>query len=173
MGKSSQEYKKSILTYENLVRKVLSTNDKVILFVSSKEDEKAMLEVYKKFRNNPNVKVYDVNGLSDIRKLYNKIDLLIGTRMHSMIIAYTMYVPLVALSWQTKIDSMFTMIEEQENLFKLDNLERDLNKIKSTYLYQLDNLQLYERKRRKVLEKIKRKSRINNKILLEFKNNIG
>lgn len=173
LGKSSQEYKKSILTYENLVRKVLSTNDKVILFVSSKEDEKAMLEVYKKFRNNPNVKVYDVNGLSDIRKLYNKIDLLIGTRMHSMIIAYTMYVPLVALSWQTKIDSMFTMIEEQENLFKLDNLERDLNKIKSTYLYQLDNLQLYERKRRKVLEKIKRKSRINNKILLEFKNNIG
>ena len=40
-----------------------------------------------------NIKIEEINGFDDLINLYNKIPLLIGMRMHAMIIAFTQGIP--------------------------------------------------------------------------------
>ena len=110
-----------------------------------------------------------VNGLKNLIDLYNEIDVLIGTRMHSMIIAYTMHVSLIGLSWQPKVDAFFSIVDEKAFLFNFEEMHKNINEIKNATVERLKNREIDKRKTEKKLEVIKRKSDIDREILNDYK----
>ncbi|MGH2064885.1 polysaccharide pyruvyl transferase family protein [Aerococcus sp. L_4] len=140
IGLNTEEYNNNIKSYQKIVNSLL--NDKnidwdIILFSTSLEDNKAVKDVYKIFESNLKVDNLLINGLDDLYKLYKNIDILLGTRMHSMIIAYTFLVPIIGLSWQTKIDEFFSIIDQPDDYFDLLNFEDNVEEILDIISYKI------------------------------------
>lgn len=140
IGLNTEDYNNNIKSYQKIVNSLL--NDKnidwdIILFSTSLEDNKAVKDVYKIFESNLKVDNLLINGLDDLYKLYKNIDILLGTRMHSMIIAYTFLVPIVGLSWQTKIDEFFSIIDQPDDYFDLLNFEDNVEEILDIISYKI------------------------------------
>lgn len=45
--------------------------------------------------------------------------------MHSMILALTQYVPIIGLSWQKKVDSLFQMIGMEDYVYDIKDVDSD------------------------------------------------
>lgn len=156
--------------YLRLITALINKEFEVILFVTTKEDQSALEKIFKNFIQNSNVSIKEINGLNDLNTLYNSVDLLIGTRMHSMIIAYTMHVPIIGLSWQEKIRSLFKLIEEEDCLFDLISLNNSSSKISKMAFDILRNESNSFRDQSSRLKLLQEKATINDKILREFIN---
>jgi len=68
-------------------------------------------------------KYFNVHGMEDLLRVYSKTKVVIGSRMHSMIIAMTQGIPVIGLCWQAKIKSLFDMLEINEFLFEIEKFE--------------------------------------------------
>lgn len=170
LGETIEEYDKKISSYVELAEALLEyPNIELQLFITSKEDQSALDDVYNKLKKHPKVKKVKVNGLKNLIDLYNEIDVLIGTRMHSMIIAYTMHVSLIGLSWQPKVDAFFSIVDEKAFLFNFEEMHKNINEIKNATVERLKNREIDKRKTEKKLEVIKRKSDIDREILNDYK----
>lgn len=164
IGKELRAYNTLIREYAKLADSLIEKKDvDIILFITEKLDQYALEDVYNHIQNKERVRIEEVNGLNQLIELYANIDLLIGTRMHSMIIAYTQLVPIIGLSWQTKVDELFKTISKKEYLFNIDNLEEDLikiedccdsilDKIREEREYIADNLEIIRKRYNTSLE---------------------
>lgn len=133
-------FEKTAHSYIKLINNLLIDNSNVIhIFTTSKEDSSILNVLYNKFNNNNRVIINNINGFSELIKLYSVIDILIGTRMHSMIIAYSMKIPQIGLSWQTKVDEYFELIDDKESLFNFYNFDKNINSINLSVRNKLDN----------------------------------
>lgn len=64
-------------------------------------------EIYALFDRTPNVHLVDDNLLpEELKYVYSRMDLFVGTRMHSNIFALSEYVPCVAISYDLKTDGI-------------------------------------------------------------------
>lgn len=130
IGESSLNYSKSIMDYAQLAQMIQRTFDaKVILFSTDLTDYEAIYEVHRYVEDNPNIMVEEICGLSSLLHLYGQLTILIGSRMHSMIIAYTQHIPVIGLSWQPKIDAMFEIIDEKKCVFPYNDIRNSLDNI--------------------------------------------
>lgn len=100
---------------------------KIILFSTEKNDYKAVEDLYSKLpsdiKNSVNIRY--VECLNDIINVYNDTLVLIGTRLHSMIIAYTQLIPIIGLSWQPKVDGFFEYIDREEYNFSIKDIKKE------------------------------------------------
>ena len=143
-------------------------NVKVVLFCTELNDFQSVLDVYSNLKLNNNVRTARVKSYEDLILLYEDLSLLIGTRMHSMIVAYTQEIPVIGLSYQDKVDSMFEIIKSHDYLFNYENINIDdiINCSKNI----LDNLSEEQHKIKLRLKQIIDKNSINNEILLKLMN---
>ncbi|MER2295051.1 MAG: polysaccharide pyruvyl transferase family protein [Desemzia incerta] len=168
IGHDEKEYKKKLNGYASIVNKLLNNNIKVSLFITSKEDQAALDDTFRLIRDKRNVEKIEINGINQLIKLYSNMDLLLGTRMHSMIIAYVMGVPLVGLSWQTKVTSFFNVIDEAESCFDFKEFEKNHSLIYKTIQNKIYNSKSIIESMKKKLETIKEKAKTSEKVLEKY-----
>lgn len=149
---------------ELILRLLCENNSKVILFSTDLNDYEMINEVYGEIVSS-NLEVMYISGLDDLIFLYSKINLLIGSRMHSMIIAYTQHIPVIGFSWQPKVDAFFDIIDQSECVFRYDNITNDIENILTCCEAKLSNLKYEKEKINTQLKEIRKKFKINEDIL--------
>ncbi len=108
--KTSKENSNYLSDMYSLIRKIHSSEiGKVILFSTAKNDY-VNINRLNKVLDNGTVQIAHITTYEDIRKLYSELDFLVGSRMHSLIFAQTHYIPYMAISWDSKVDSYVEMI---------------------------------------------------------------
>ena len=123
-----EKYIEVINGYKDLIDKLLKNKYKIVIFSTEKDDFNIIKDLSNKFERNK-VEVKYITTIDKLLCLYNKLSYVVAARMHSLIIAYTQDVPIIGLSWQQKIDSMFDIIQKKENCIKLDELETNVDYI--------------------------------------------
>ena len=168
IGHDEREYKRKLKGYVTIVNKLIDNNIKVSLFITSKEDQAALDDTFRLIRDKRNVEKIEINGINQLTKLYSTMDLLLGTRMHSMIIAYVIGVPLVGLSWQTKVTSFFNVIDEPESCFDFKEFEKNHSLIYETIQNKIYNSKSIIEFMKTKLEVIKEKAETSEKVLEKY-----
>lgn len=102
---------------------------KIVLFSTEKEDYNTIDELEKGLPDVISASYHTVDSDKDLLKMYSTFDLVIGTRMHSMIIAVSQNIPVIGLSWQQKVDEMFKNINLTNSCYGIENLEDHLDEI--------------------------------------------
>lgn len=152
-------------SYIDLIKKVSKMWPKVILFSTEVRDKQFIKEIYKKI-SLENVEYSDVKGIDDLMNIYTNTRILIGSRMHSIIIATTQKIPVIGINWQEKVKNLFDLMNKQENVFDIENIDpskmceiiEDINK---RYIKEVEEVNTF-------VEKMKERFSINNRIVEEI-----
>lgn len=169
IGFSKKDYKKTIKSYSNLINKLIDNNGyNVHVFTTTLVDEITQDLVIKNINDKDKLFVSSVNGISELLDLYKNLDLLVGTRMHSLIIAYSQLLPIIGLSWQPKVDAMFEIVQEEDYVFDFYNFNKEIDAILAKISQRLDNREKERVKALNNLAQISKKSKVNDRLLEEF-----
>lgn len=136
-----------------LINYILKLNKKILLVVQTNKDLEFTKNIYKEFKNNINVDFLKSNDPLELKKIYSEIDLLIGMRLHSIILALTEYTPAVGLfdeEWGLKNPGTMEQFELPYKLYIEDYLE-----IKKDILNILNNKNEYSLKIKNKIEEQK------------------
>ena len=79
-----------------------------------------------------NIKEVHINSLEELLNFYKTQDLLIGTRMHSLIIAYTQSLPIIGIVWQNKVYGFMEHVGLEKYCFQLNMVSLDISKMYNT-----------------------------------------
>lgn len=110
--------------YYDIIMKTLNYGYYVIVFSTELRDCKFMEEVCSDFQSDM-LNLCCPSSLKELLEIYKKTKIVIGTRMHSMILALTQYVPIIGLSWQKKVDSLFQMIGMEDYVYDIKDVDSD------------------------------------------------
>src|SRR5699024_2563931 len=94
------------------------------------------------FKLNDRVEYCYISAPSELLELYGTLKILIGTRMHSMIIALTQRIPIIGISWQQKVDSLFEICNDSNSVFKYEMLGDSVQKIVESFKQKDLNLEI-------------------------------
>lgn len=114
-------------------------------FITDQADATALSYINAHITNTGLKTVY-IRGIQDLLDFYDGIDLLIGTRMHSMILGYSRCLPLIGITWQQKIVDMFEMLEINDRLFEFDEFGSYIGNIVDLAAIIYGNLQLEQKR---------------------------
>jgi polysaccharide pyruvyl transferase WcaK-like protein len=163
---SQIEYDLVISQYANLVKQLTNKMDvKLVLFCTEVEDYNAVLDVYSILKDNKDVSICITREYDELMKFYDSVSLIIGTRMHSMILAYTQRIPVIGLSYQKKVNEMFKIINKEEYLFEYNTIDTSISKIINCCDYVLSNKDSELQYINERLKKIVKKNNVNEQIL--------
>lgn len=122
--------------YETLITYLHKRNPNFVfhLFSSAYSDYEiiSQLEKHIKEKNEKiteNINVVYVKSIEDLLEFYQNQDLVIGTRMHSLIIAFTQYIPIIAISWQDKVTGFMNYVNLSQYCYNLNDVNDQLEKI--------------------------------------------
>ncbi|MCT4619250.1 MAG: polysaccharide pyruvyl transferase CsaB [Marinisporobacter sp.] len=129
-----------------------------------KEDMKVMDEIEKKMKHQA-IFIRDRYEIDEMLGLVGNLDLLVGVRLHSLIFAAIMNTPIIAISYDPKIDSFMKSIQLEplcstENLNEVD-LILEIEKVQKN---KEDYKEMLEDKVKKLQEKL----RINEQIVIDI-----
>lgn len=121
---------KVINNYVSLINVLLNKREEdIILFNTEAKDYITCEQVYKSLAANERVKIVKIQNYEDLFKIYSQFKVVIGTRMHSLITAYSQNIPIIGLSWQQKVDAMFDLVEDSSSVYPLNDINNRLNEI--------------------------------------------
>lgn len=161
---NNHSYQETINNYAKLIDKLFDrTKQKVIIFNTENKDFQACKDVYAKCTAKNSISIKEVKSEDDLYDIYSQCKLIVGTRMHSLITAFSQNIPIVGLSWQQKVDAMFEIIEDTDSVFDLFKIDSNIEQIIDYCEYKL--LHNNSEKSKDVMEKLKKKEEINHSIL--------
>lgn len=158
--------------YKSLVKNLLAEfEEDIIIYNTEAKDFDFCAEVYEAFSNNERVTLFKVNSLEDLYEVYSETKLIIGTRMHSLITAFSQGQPIVGISWQQKVDAMFELLNDPQSVFRIDKIDEELEDIIKRVRFKLDTLDEYENKYFvETMDKLKKLEEVNLQFLSEIFN---
>lgn len=89
---------------------------KITLFSTEINDYPTVYDVYRRLNNSFNIQYIEFDEVKAMPLIYESMVMLIGTRMHSIILAMTQHVPVIGLSWQSKVNGLFEMYSKDKLL---------------------------------------------------------
>lgn len=104
-------------------------DSEIILYSSAVSDRHDVCAVYAFFDNTDRVSMVSVNSTKQLVELYRDLDLTIASRMHSMIVSFVNRKPVIALSWQSKVDGLMSMMGLEQLSVKLWDLKSNIDKV--------------------------------------------
>ena len=104
---------------------------RIVLYSSEPKDYKTVDDIYAKVKHLDYVEYEYIDTIDKLLNLYAQLDLVIGARMHSLIVAVSQNIPIIGLSWQPKVRAMFDMIDESDAVFEIKNIQSDIQDILS------------------------------------------
>lgn len=112
--------------YIKIIEGIVERGNKAVIFVTDKVDIPILDDIKTKFYGNDDVEILIPEGMQQLYALYLKIDALIGTRMHSMILAYSTGVPIIGISWQDKITDLFSLLENENRCYNIGSIREEV-----------------------------------------------
>lgn len=172
INNSEEEVLNHIRSYAALADKLIEDlNINLVLFSTDLSDYEIIDKVYNQMTRKRNAKIQEINGFHDLIGLYNEITLLVGMRMHSMIIAFTQGIPVIGISWQQKVDAFFEIIDSRNSVFNYNNIENSLHKIVDLCKSKIDRFEEEQKRMIRVLNNIKSNRSVDFHILNQIKTN--
>lgn len=127
-----EKYQEKVLgDYTHLVKQLAVENPekRIVLFTTELNDVEGMEQVYKASSYLKNVYTAQMLTVNELKELYDGSEIVIGARMHSLIIAYACRVPVVGLAWTKKVNSFFDIIHKPKRCLELKDLGDCVDKI--------------------------------------------
>lgn len=164
-GCSRKDYLNYLKDMKNLIHDLAAAKKEIILFSSEVQDYETIETLYAEFLKDPKVNVVFVKEKEDLLALYQSLNLVIGTRMHSMIVAVSQFVPIIGLSWQQKVVEMFKNLGIEEDVLAIADLSKKREILSKKIDEKLENTdqELIEMRRHK--EEMRRAFAINYEII--------
>ena len=164
-GCSRKDYLNYLKDMKNLIHDLAAAKKEIILFSSEVQDYETIEALYAEFLKDPQVNVVFVKEKEDLLALYQSLNLVIGTRMHSMIVAVSQFVPIIGLSWQQKVVEMFKNLGIEEDVLAIADLSKKREILSKKINEKLENTdqELIEMRRHK--EEMRRAFAINYEII--------
>ena len=164
-GCSRKDYLNYLKDMKNLIHDLAAAKKEIILFSSEVQDYETIETLYADFLKAPQVNVVFVKEKEDLLALYQSLNLVIGTRMHSMIVAVSQFVPIIGLSWQQKVVEMFKNLGIEEDVLAIADLSKKREILSKKIDEKLENTdqELIEMRRHK--EEMRRAFAINYEII--------
>ncbi len=164
-GCSRKDYLNYLKDMKNLIHDLAVAKKEIILFSSEVQDYETIETLYAEFLKDPQVNVVFVKEKEDLLALYQSLNLVIGTRMHSMIVAVSQFVPIIGLSWQQKVVEMFKNLGIEEDVLAIADLSKKREILSKKINEKLENTdqELIEMRRHK--EEMRRAFAINYEII--------
>ncbi len=164
-GCSRKDYLNYLKDMKNLIHDLAAAKKEIMLFSSEVQDYETIETLYVEFLKDPQVNVVFVKEKEDLLALYQSLNLVIGTRMHSMIVAVSQFVPIIGLSWQQKVVEMFKNLGIEEDVLVIADLSKKREILSKKIDEKLENTdqELIEMRRHK--EEMRRAFAINYEII--------
>lgn len=120
--RSDEVYENTLINYAKLARSLLYNNYKIKLFSTEIADYRMVDDLYKMLSDD-SVEKIQISTIEDLIRFYSEdLSYLIAARMHSLIVAVTQEIPVIGISWQSKVKNMFDIIEQSDRVFEIDRL---------------------------------------------------
>lgn len=168
---SQHDYENYIISMTNMIINLRKSLSKVQFFLYSTDtaDYQAVYDVYNNL-DTDRVSVRQVTDINGLRQLYSHLDLILGTRMHSLIVGFSQGIPIVGISWQPKVVGFFEMINQSDSVFDIKNLEKKENEIIKLVIDKFNNKERFSEESLVVKNNLKNLYSINSKIIREVLN---
>ncbi|TXL66776.1 hypothetical protein FHP05_05185 [Cerasibacillus terrae] len=169
---SEVQYRGYIDSLKSLISYFIENSDyKISVFCTELKDINALMDLEKQlegYKKKKNLYFKEKTSLDDVLNVYYDIDLLIGTRMHSTIIAFSQGIPFIGINWQQKVKGFFEMVNYEQNLLGIydfiKNYRSAINKVNEVATnYKFERNYILKKK-----EQLSPKYEINKKILKEI-----
>lgn len=168
---TNEEYNNYLDSMEKIITHYSNMNKyKLVIFTTENKDISALENLRRRFIGSQNNIVFENEvSIKNLQRIYSDIDVLIGTRMHSMIISFSQLIPFIGIVWQQKVAGFTEMIGKNNLQIPISsfllNEDSTINKLDEEILNFKDTSQ-YFREKKKELEQF---NGINKKILLKYK----
>lgn len=134
-----REYTCYLDMYKNIIEYIITRNPDYVfcLFSTEYSDYTTIIELYDYILEKShivkqiNLKVQYIESLDELLCFYQTQDLLIGTRMHSLIIALTQNLPIIAIAWQDKVSSFMRYVNLEKYCYSLNEVDSNMDRIYS------------------------------------------
>jgi len=150
-GMDEVEFIKILVEFIDLmVEKYLFSVALIPMSIKDPDDRVLLEKIQLKSKNENNIEIVVVNDISDVSEVMQECDFLLLSRMHSIILATTLGIPYLALSYSPKTDDLLSRL-------KMDDFSWPVSEIESQTLERL-YLELMKQKvsrRKYLLEKSK------------------
>ncbi|WP_154059982.1 polysaccharide pyruvyl transferase family protein [Enterococcus avium] len=164
-GCSRKDYLNYLKDMKNLIHDLAAAKKEIILFSSEVQDYETIETLYAEFLKDPQVNVVFVKEKEDLLALYQSLNLVIGTRMHSMIVAVSQFVPIIGLSWQQKVVEMFKNLGIEEDVLAIADLSKKREILSKKIDEKLENTDAGAIEMRRHKEEMRRAFAINYEII--------
>jgi len=94
---------------------------KVVLFSTDRHDY-AFLRTVASLTQSDRCVVYEVTGLESLFDLLEQAAVVVGSRMHTLIVAHTQGFPAIALNWQAKVGAFMSMVGGESRTFDAESI---------------------------------------------------
>ncbi|MGM0214809.1 polysaccharide pyruvyl transferase family protein [Enterococcus sp. AZ109] len=125
-GCSKRAYESYLQQMKCFIRQLARSQREIILYSSEVQDYETIETIYQEFLLHPQINVAVIRDKEELLELYQTLNLVVGTRMHSMIVAVSQYVPIIGLSWQQKVVEMFKNLGLEEEVLAIEALEQEM-----------------------------------------------
>lgn len=133
-----EDRQKMFNLYRSIIN-ILPTDYQVLLFTTERADDYGALQVCQSFSNKKNISVFCCQNIEEANELIVGCNLLIATRMHSLIIGLTQRIPCLALSWQNKVSFLMNDLKMNNDLFSLDEVINNSDNFFDRILYKINH----------------------------------
>lgn len=170
--KDVQSIEKISKNYRDLIHRIAEkfSNKKIIIFTTERRDMEFAKKIFEETESD-NISFQPISAINSLYELYEKTFVVIGSRMHSVITAFSYGVPVIGLSWQEKMNSLFQLLELENYLYDIKNL--DINRVVKSMinLYEKEQSGNMEREFQSRFSKIQKLLEQNDKIADELLKN--
>ncbi|MFL2133607.1 polysaccharide pyruvyl transferase family protein [Desemzia sp. FAM 23990] len=128
---SESDYSQYLNQLAHITRQLINSGFSVDLFCSETADLIALKDLQKLLNKEANlpgkISFYNEVSLLTLREVYNRIDFLLGTRMHTLIIAFSQNIPFIGINWQTKVREFSKIVELDNYVLSMEHFLKNIN----------------------------------------------
>lgn len=122
------EHEDYLYAVHSLIVQLNATHESAMhfmLFSTEARDYSAVRQLFSRLKGDliNSLSIADVKSVDDLLSFYEKLDYLIGGRMHSMIIAHTKLLPHIGVIWQDKIIGYGQLTKAEDRMYTVDILK--------------------------------------------------
>ncbi|GGG13074.1 polysaccharide pyruvyl transferase CsaB [Lysinibacillus alkalisoli] len=123
-----QKYDEYITSMANNLDALLEAQDVEITFFATKypQDVTVTKDIQKKMRYHNRVQILDENLYPDrLLEVVAEQDIVIGTRLHSLILATDAETPVLAISYHVKVQDFMSLVNASDRCLSMEDIARD------------------------------------------------
>jgi hypothetical protein len=125
LGSASEGTRRELLSkHASAITGIIMGGFAVELFSTDRADEPFLRELELAV-SSPYCRVRPITGLKGLLGLYLEVDIVVASRMHALIVAFTQGAPVLGLSWQQKVGALFDLIDRPGQCLSYLDLDVD------------------------------------------------